>query len=745
MDVTDVVDFKTLTSTKSIIRFRKAVRKVMRRCHKNVAQRKARSKPKGSHWIRGAVISWLQGVRKKRKVKLFDQLTARAKKAAYKKREERGKRDLKILAQWLMSLKLPAFGDVSMESMKELVKYFYVTPFQENDIIARQGEHGEAFMILLEGEVSVHIGRCGDKGIGQGIAIYHKLRSFGDDALFRESKVARTSSIMAVSSGCMLVITSQDSQKAMQYMGKAADDILLERKKKITFITKHHLFSGWTDGSLSSFAYCMKSRQPKRNSWLYVRGTKAASVFFLVDGECDLMVPDGPKGVKKQQLRGYLRRGIKKRDSSGYLKLLTLGKGSLIGEEEIMRSKPTRRLAVWCSRDCTFYEVSRYHFNRYFTGNARKRVGNLLESKLNMENTLMSGRQVIDSTNLKHSGKRRTQSTSYLDGFASEKSDRRLSIPPIYAKPSVRSKPSSPRNSHSPKSNHSSTTASPTLTPKYLRSKKMMFAWKEGMEKEYLDSISTSPKAIDTARLNDWPAALNTRQSASVSPIGRSRSLFTGKCVVKSEDLGFVAKITKKYALKRQGVGLRRMSRDQIVKERHRIPSVNRMLKRPERVVESGSATFRAEIVDPSLNSGGLRGSGLRSSRMRARVVRTQVSSTSRQMGFARSRSSLSPLANSALISSSDLGSNRVAQSSRRCVSPNSESGRGRTNNPARTSTTYSSRPTTGRLSARSTIMPIRLAPPSEPIFRSNRSGSSFHQIRSPTPQRSRSTSMSIP
>jgi len=385
--------------SRALNRFRKAVKKVLKQIRKKKEKLSSmwdiKTKIGNSVWLAGLMESWHSEAKKNRMERENHEMVVKARAALTKKLPDRSLEEIKMVAGWLKSMRLPVFSDIAPEAMEELAKFFHFRNFEKKDIIIRQGDEGDEFLILVEGEVSVHIARPGDAGVGRGVAIVSGCRSFGDETLFRKSKWTRCATVLATKPGSVLVISSKDSRKAVQALGHhAADEIINHRNEKVKFLASHYLFKGWKSGRVSSFGYCMKTRMTDRGTWLYKNGDKASSVFFLVKGECIVMTPETKETkhtlVKKKKTFLHVTR---KEDTMGYLKVMTVGRGSLLGEEEIIHGNPHRRLAIWCTTKCKFYKVPRYHFNRYMQGPHQAKLRRILEAKVHLEERLLSAQK----------------------------------------------------------------------------------------------------------------------------------------------------------------------------------------------------------------------------------------------------------------------------------------------------------------------------------------------------------------
>jgi len=404
---------KPKKKSKALRRFIRGVNKVRRAQKRNKKVQHVQidtvsNTIKKSSWMANLLLNWHGDIKRSLQRKDLATLAKRAQAVARKDPKIRTDHDLETLTDWLKSMELPVLADLSEDALYQFSKYFRLREFGAREIVIRQGEFGSEFFILFSGEASVHVAKPGEQGYGHGVAIIKATKSLGDETLFRKEKWKRSATVIATTSGCgVIVISSLESILALENMGQKAHEIVNRRNQKMKFLEGHYLFKDWGLGRLSSFAYCMQAHKQEGGAWLYEKDSSATMVYFLLEGRCILMAPEkDPLALKKakKHLAGQrMRLAGHKVHNIGFVRIMALGEGSLIGEEEVVHARATRRLAVWCETDCNFFMVTRYHFKRYFQGKCNTKVQKFLEAKLQVQENILKGRQFFHhATKTKH-------------------------------------------------------------------------------------------------------------------------------------------------------------------------------------------------------------------------------------------------------------------------------------------------------------------------------------------------------
>ncbi len=106
-------------------------------------------------------------------------------------REERTQQHVEALIAWVESVRFFRDNTCSHEMRREIGMGVKPLDFAKGDVVCHQGDHGEEFYVILEGELEVAVnGHCvGTLDVGQG---------FGDRALSTTKASLRTASVVAV-------------------------------------------------------------------------------------------------------------------------------------------------------------------------------------------------------------------------------------------------------------------------------------------------------------------------------------------------------------------------------------------------------------------------------------------------------------------------------------------------------------------------------------------------------------------
>lgn len=330
---------------------------------------------------------------------IFESVTA----TLTKKAEDRSAEECFFFAEWIMGLNIPIFENLHETTVKALGKYSSIRKYASGENVVRQGEAGRSFKVLVEGELDVILNKDGKE---KGVAILQSPAMIGAECLFGTEPHTRTATLRARAEdeggkgGATIVsISSEESLKAASEGVPDNPEALRERfLENSRFLASHYLLEGLFDKSeITSFSYCLRPLSVARLNWLYEIGSKADSVYFITKGECFLYRRDG------NAQRGRRRRfEMRKNPLHGFLRLTTLGPGSFLGENDIVNGRDRRTQGAWCSTDCEFLAVSRYHFLRYFKGERLARVKAILKSKVKVQEELLESRQRTRALALQH-------------------------------------------------------------------------------------------------------------------------------------------------------------------------------------------------------------------------------------------------------------------------------------------------------------------------------------------------------
>eukprot|EP00466_Bigelowiella_natans_P009493 jgi/Bigna1/79200/fgenesh1_pg.60_\ len=389
---------KPKKKSKALRRFIRGVNKVRRAQKRNKKVQHVQidtvsNTIKKSSWMANLLLNWHGDIKRSLQRKDLATLAKRAQAVARKDPKIRTDHDLETLTDWLKSMELPVLADLSEDALYQFSKYFRLREFGAREIVIRQGDFGSEFFILFSGEASVHVAKPGEQGYGHGVAIIKATKSVWvtGDAFVRGCRGVR--GILSFTFRYFLFVATN---QALENMGQKAHEIVNRRNQKMKFLEGHYLFKDWGLGRLSSFAYCMQAHKQEGGAWLYEKDSSATMVYFLLEGRCILMAPEkDPLALKKakKHLAGQrMRLAGHKVHNIGFVRIMALGEGSLIGEEEVVHARATRRLAV-----------TRYHFKRYFQGKCNTKVQKFLEAKLQVQENILKGRQFFHhATKTKH-------------------------------------------------------------------------------------------------------------------------------------------------------------------------------------------------------------------------------------------------------------------------------------------------------------------------------------------------------
>ena len=259
----------------------------------------------------------------------------------------RSESDIKLLKSLTKNIKL--FQDMVLKqgenSHAACCQYLLYEEIPSQEYVFKQGDVGNKFYILLSGIVSIEILKLEDgKRTIQEIMTYTAGGSFGELAL--ESSKPRSASAYCKTSCSFLILLKKDYSRLMQKL------VFDKKNEMVNFLQDLPAFKNLNKIALSKLTYNIKEKTFTKGQILFKEEDPATEIFIIHDGECKLckyLKPQSSAGIRKS---GRFICHTAKR----------LGRGAMMGEEDIINKKNHSYTAVCSSDSITCYTIPATEF-----------------------------------------------------------------------------------------------------------------------------------------------------------------------------------------------------------------------------------------------------------------------------------------------------------------------------------------------------------------------------------------------
>ena len=205
-------------------------------------------------------------------------------------------------------------GEEILIKASEYVTYEY---FSESSYIFRYGDPGDKFYIILEGQVRVLIPTPNDNYTFYEATTLPQGSSFGEYALLYNQP--RLASIQCGKSTHLAVLSKESY---LQILGK------IENKRiddTVKLLRSFQIFKNWSKGPIIKMSYFFSERNLSRKTILCREGDVITEVFFIKNGELELIKSIQEESPEKKNFRSP----VKKRN----INVSILSSGEVIGGE----------------------------------------------------------------------------------------------------------------------------------------------------------------------------------------------------------------------------------------------------------------------------------------------------------------------------------------------------------------------------------------------------------------------------
>jgi CRP-like cAMP-binding protein len=256
--------------------------------------------------------------------------------------------DLLFLISATREIKL--FKDLSLKQGEpahaSCCQYLVYEFIPAGQYVFKYGEIGSKFYILISGTVGIEI-PVSDSGqiTFTEIMVFHSGSSFGELAL--ETSRPRSASAICKSDSHFLVLLKKDYCHLMQKL------VTEKKNEMIYFLQSLPAFQKLNKLAISKLTYNIREMNYFKGQTVFNEGDPAKEIFIIHDGECKLskgiLKPGTSSGIRKVNLK---RMHTAKR----------IGKGSMIGEDDVFNKNPHSYSCICSSDTLSLYVIPAVDF-----------------------------------------------------------------------------------------------------------------------------------------------------------------------------------------------------------------------------------------------------------------------------------------------------------------------------------------------------------------------------------------------
>ena len=246
-----------------------------------------------------------------------------------KEQQLRDYNDIKLIGSFISNIKFFESIKENKSIFKECCMYLTYEYFDANQYIFKEGEIGNKFYILIQGQAGVII-KEKDKETEsitfKEVFVYNDGGSFGELALI--DKKPRAASILTKTECHIAVLDKINYSRLLSSIMKK------RRNELVDFLQKQAIFQQWTKGSLLKLSYCFEEKSYQKGKIIFAEGQKIEYVYLIKEGEMiisrnlkiNLIESDDPLTRKTLFLKKQYKQNAN---------ICILGIGELIGVYDI--------------------------------------------------------------------------------------------------------------------------------------------------------------------------------------------------------------------------------------------------------------------------------------------------------------------------------------------------------------------------------------------------------------------------
>ncbi|CAH8526074.1 unnamed protein product [Heterobilharzia americana] len=223
---------------------------------------------------------------------------------------ERSIEEIEEIYQWFIE-KVDFFSNLQPDVVKDIIKNCEFSEREADDIIIRQSEEGECFYIILTGQVSVYVNtesthddqevihQQNDSMLGSKYSMERKVinrekcgnfitslghgASFGELALINKDCI-RNASVIADCTTHLVVINRMTYNRSLKEVHEAG------YKKRVEFVTKCPIFSGWVPSLKKQAAMSLVQMEFQFEADLVRQEEPVNGLLFILTGQAQTFV-----------------------------------------------------------------------------------------------------------------------------------------------------------------------------------------------------------------------------------------------------------------------------------------------------------------------------------------------------------------------------------------------------------------------------------------------------------------------
>lgn len=255
---------------------------------------------------------------------------------------------------------MPIFADRQIPELMKVVLGSRVEQVGPGKLIIQQGEAGEEFYVILDGEFEVALGD--ESGQVSSTIKLVSGDSFGELALLEARQ--RAASVKSITTGVVLAIPQEVFSTVFPPDSPARQE-LTHVMRVVKLLQESEALSYLTPAQTMAVARAMQPRAAKAGETMIREGDTTASCAYLIES-----------GSVSVTLNGHVLAG-------------NVARGALIGTTALVNDSP-RTATVTCNTDITCYELSRQDFLDACSSNAVVALvlGNMTQSQLRSQETV---------------------------------------------------------------------------------------------------------------------------------------------------------------------------------------------------------------------------------------------------------------------------------------------------------------------------------------------------------------------
>lgn len=266
---------------------------------------------------------------------------------------QRTSKQLKKLAEFLAGLSFfkNLIGNVTDDILLKASEFVLYEFFREGEFVVHFGEPGDKFYIILHGEVRVLIPNGKEEEDGEVEENMREVNLLGSGSSFGEYALLYNQNRLASIQCCKDTHLAMFSKEGyIRILGKIESKRIDESVKMLRMF---QIFRNWTKNPIVKINYFFSERVVSRKTVLFKEGTNINEVFFVKQGEVELL--------KAVEVESPDKSGFKKKPRKQNINVSILSSGEMINTEVLTSEKYLYTCQVY-SFTAKILVISKSHF-----------------------------------------------------------------------------------------------------------------------------------------------------------------------------------------------------------------------------------------------------------------------------------------------------------------------------------------------------------------------------------------------